>query len=168
MRRTRLRLIDAVSIRTIRKSANNVADLVRAASRRQLMFAAGTVLAGIAAYFAGYWATFGRYIESTDDAYVGGEVTTLSFKVAGLIETVAIVDNQSVKAGDLLLKLDDRDYRAQLARTEANIAARRAALANVDATRRMRVAMLEQAMADLAAAMAERARANTTSTATAR
>jgi membrane fusion protein, multidrug efflux system len=123
------------------------------------MFAGGTVLAGIAAYFAGYWATFGRYIESTDDAYVGGEVTTLSFKVAGLIETVAIVDNQSVKAGDLLLKLDDRDYRAQLARGEANIAARRAALANVDATRRMRVAMLEQAMADLAAAMAERARA---------
>jgi membrane fusion protein, multidrug efflux system len=123
------------------------------------MFAAGTVVTGIAAYFAGYWATIGRYIESTDDAYVGGEVTTLSFKVAGLIETVAIVDNQSVKAGDLLLKLDDRDYRAQLARAEANIAARRAALANVDATRRMRVAMLEQAMADLAAAMAERARA---------
>jgi hypothetical protein len=81
-----------------------------------------------------------EYILSTDEAYVGGEVTTLSFKVAGLIETVAIVDNQSVKAGDLLLKLDDRDYRAQLARAEANIAARQAALVNVDATRRMRVA----------------------------
>jgi membrane fusion protein, multidrug efflux system len=88
-----------------------------------------------------HWVTIGQYIESTDDAYVGGEVTTLSFKVAGLIETVAIVDNQSVKAGDLLLKLDDRDYRAQLARTEANIAARRAATANVDATRRMRVSL---------------------------
>jgi membrane fusion protein (multidrug efflux system) len=159
MRPANLRLFDALSIRTIGTSANNITDLVRAASRRQLMFAAGTVLTGIAAYFAGYWATIGRYIESTDDAYVGGEVTTLSFKVAGLIETVAIVDNQSVKAGDLLLKLDDRDYRAQLARAEANIAARRAALANVDATRRMRLAMLEQAMADLAAAMAERARA---------
>jgi multidrug resistance efflux pump len=159
MRRASLLLIDAGSIRTIGKSANNIADLVRMASRRQLMFAAGTFLVGGTAYFAGYWLTFGRYIESTDDAYVGGEVTTLSFKVAGLIETVAIVDNQSVKAGDLLLKLDDRDYRAQLARTEANIAARRAALANVDATRRMRLAMLEQAMADLAAAMAEGVRA---------
>jgi membrane fusion protein (multidrug efflux system) len=103
--------------------------------------------------------TIGRYIESTDDAYVGGEVTTLSFKVAGLIETVAIADNQSVKAGDLLLKLDDRDYRAQLARTEANIAARRAALVNVDATRRLRVSMLDQARADLTAAIAERTRA---------
>jgi membrane fusion protein, multidrug efflux system len=159
MRWAELRLIDAESVRAIGKSANNITDLVRTASRRQLVFAAGTVLVGISAYFAGYWVTIGRYIESTDDAYVGGEVTTLSFKVAGLIETVAIVDNQSVKAGDLLLKLDDRDYRAQLARTEANIAARRAALANVDATRRMRLAMLEQAMADLAAAMAERARA---------
>jgi membrane fusion protein (multidrug efflux system) len=133
--------------------------LIRTASRRQLLFAAGAVLIGIAACFVWYWVTIGQYIESTDDAYVGGEVTTLSFKVAGLIETVAIVDNQSVKAGDLLLKLDDRDYRAQLARTEANIAARRAALVNVDATRRMRVSMLDQARADLAAAMAERVRA---------
>jgi membrane fusion protein, multidrug efflux system len=159
MRRAKLKFFDAQSIRTIGKSANNIADLIRTASRRQLLFAAGTVLTGAAAWFAWYWLTIGRYIESTDDAYVGGEVTTLSFKVAGLIETVAIVDNQSVKAGDLLLKLDDRDYRAQLTRAEANIAARRAALVNMEATRRMRVAMLGQARADLAAAMAEQVRA---------
>jgi membrane fusion protein, multidrug efflux system len=159
MRRAKLKLFDAESIRTIGKSANNVVDLIRTASIRQLLFAAGAVLMGAALCFAWYWAAIGRYIASTDDAYVGGEVTTLSFKVAGLIETVAIVDNQSVKAGDLLLKLDDRDYRAQLARTEANIAARRAATANVDATRRMRVSVLDQARADLAFAMAERVRA---------
>jgi membrane fusion protein, multidrug efflux system len=141
------------------QSVHNITGLIRTASRRQLLFAAGAVLAGAAACFAWYWMTIGRYIESTDDAYVGGEVTTLSFKVAGLIETVAIVDNQSVKAGDLLLKLDDRDYRAQLTRAEANIAARRAALVNMEATRRMRVAMLGQARADLAAAMAEQVRA---------
>jgi membrane fusion protein, multidrug efflux system len=154
-----LRFVDAQHIRTIGKSPNHITDLIRATSRRQLLFAVGAVLIGTAACFVWYWVTIGQYIESTDDAYVGGEVTTLSFKVAGLIETVAIVDNQSVKAGDLLLKLDDRDYRAQLARTEANIAARRAALVNVDATRRMRVSMLDQARADLAAAMAERVRA---------
>jgi membrane fusion protein, multidrug efflux system len=159
MRQAILRFFDVQSIRTIGKSASNTTDLIRAASRRHLLLAAGGVLIGAAAWFACYWVRFGRYIESTDDAYVGGEVTTLSFKVAGLIETVAIVDHQSVKAGDLLLKLDDRDYRAQLARTEANIAARRAALANVEATRRMRVSMLDQARADLAAAMAEQVRA---------
>jgi hypothetical protein len=125
VRQASLRFVDAQHIRTIGKSANHITDLIRTASRRQLLFAAGAALIGTAACFVWYWVTIGRYIESTDDAYVGGEVTTLSFKVAGLIETVAIVDNQSVKAGDLLLKLDDRDYRAQLARTEANIAAPR-------------------------------------------
>ncbi len=140
------------------KSTNDITDLTRATARRRLLFAAGVVVAAGGAWFACYWVAFGRWIESTDDAYVGGEITTLSFKVAGVIETVAVADNQPVKAGDLLLKLDDREYRAQLARAEANVAARKAALANVDATRRMRVAMLEQAMADLAAAMAERAR----------
>jgi membrane fusion protein, multidrug efflux system len=159
MRQAKLQLIDAESIRTMGKSANAIADLIRTASRRQLLFAAGAVLAGGAICFTWYWVAIGRYIESTDDAYVGGEVTTLSFKVAGLIETVAIVDNQAVKAGRLLLKLDDRDYRAQLARTEANIAARQAALVNVDATRRMRASLLDQARADLAFAMAERVRA---------
>jgi membrane fusion protein, multidrug efflux system len=159
MRQASLRFGDAQHIRTIGKSANHITDLIRTASRRQLLIAADTVLIGTAACFVWHWVTIGQYIESTNDAYVGGEVTTLSFKIAGLIETVAIVDNQSVKAGDLLLKLDDRDYRAQLARTEANIAARRAALVNVDATRRMRVSMLEEARADLAAAMVERVRA---------
>jgi membrane fusion protein, multidrug efflux system len=160
MQQTNPIFFDAQSIQTIGKFAHNIADSMRTASpRRQLLFAAGAILIAAAAWFAWYWMTTGRYIESTDDAYVGGEVTTLSFKVAGLIETVAIVDHQSVKAGDLLLKLDDRDYRAHLTRTEANIAARRAALVNVDATRRMRVSMLGQARADLAAAMAERVRA---------
>jgi membrane fusion protein (multidrug efflux system) len=143
----------------IGKSACNIADLIRTASRRQLLFAAGTVLSGAAVWLAWCWVTIWRYIESTDNAYVEGEVTTLSFKVAGLIETVAIADNQSVHAGDLLLKLDDRDYRAQLDRAEANVAARRAAFVNVEATRRLRVAMLGQARADLAAAMAEKVRA---------
>ncbi len=145
MRQTNPIFFDARSIQTIGKFAYNIADSIRTASpRRQLLFAAGAILIAAAAWFAWYWMIIGRYIESTDDAYVGGEVTTLSFKVAGLIETVAIVDHQSVKAGDLLLKLDDRDYRAQLARAEANIAARRAALVNVEATRRMRVSMLGQ------------------------
>jgi len=72
-------------------------------------------------------ADHGPVQESTDDAYIGGEVTTLSAKVAGFIQTVTVADNQSVKTGDLLLKLEDRDYRAQLARAEASVAAQRRA-----------------------------------------
>ena len=73
---------------------------------------------GLAAACYGYrWWTVGRFIESTDDAYVGGEVTVIAPKVSGLIAEVAVTDNQATHAGDLLGKLDDRDYRAALAKT---------------------------------------------------
>jgi membrane fusion protein (multidrug efflux system) len=127
-------------------------------TNRLLLFAAGAAFACAVVGVAWYWASTGRFIESTDDAYVGGEVTTLSAKVAGFIEAVTVADNQSVKAGDLLLKLDDRDYRAQLARAEAGVAAQRATLANIEANRRMHRAVVEQASADVGGAAAELAR----------
>ena len=101
------------------------------------------------------WWTLGRFMETTDDAYVGGEVTTIASKVAGFIDTIAVTDNQEVKAGDLLVKLDDRDYRAQLARAEANVAAQEAALANREAARRLQTAVVEQTSAEIAATTAE-------------
>jgi membrane fusion protein (multidrug efflux system) len=127
-------------------------------TRRLLSLAAGAAFACAVVSVAWYWASTGRFIESTDDAYVGGEVTTLSAKVAGFIEAVLVADNQSVKAGDLLLKLDDRDYRARLARAEASVAAQRATLANIAANRRMHQAVVEQAAADVGGAAAELAR----------
>ena len=127
-------------------------------TNRLLLFVAGAALACAVVWVALYWASTGRFIESTDDAYVGGEVTTLSAKVAGFIEAVTVVDNQSVKAGDLLLKLEDRDYRAMLARAEASVAVQRATLANIDANRRMHQAVVEQASADVGGAAAELAR----------
>jgi membrane fusion protein (multidrug efflux system) len=113
----------------------------------------GLLIAG--AWYGYSWWTFGRFMESTDDAYVGGEVTTIASKVAGFIGTIAVTDNQAVKAGDLLVKLDDRDYRAQLARAEATVAAQEAALANREAARRLQTAVIEQASAEIAAAAAE-------------
>src|SRR5499433_4123349 len=95
--------------------------------------AVGLAVIAVASY--GYhWLTVGRFIESTDDAYVGGDITVIAPKVAGFIAEVAVTDNQAVHAGDLLVKLDDRDYRAVLARTVAAVAAQQAALANLDAT----------------------------------
>ena len=78
--------------------------------------------------------------------------------MAGSIERVPVVDNQSVKAGDLLVKIDDRDYRAQLAHAEASVAVQQATLANLDAKRRLQEAVIEQASADIAATTAELAR----------
>ena len=122
------------------------------------MIAAILVIAGAAAWYGWSWWTLGRFMESTDDAYVGGEVTTIASKVAGFIDTIAVTDNQQVKAGDLLVKLDDRDYRAQLTRADATVAAQDATLANREAARRLQNAVVEQARAEIAAATAEVAR----------
>jgi membrane fusion protein, multidrug efflux system len=110
------------------------------------------------AWYGYTWWTLGRFMETTDDAYVGGEVTTIASKVAGFIDIIAVTDNQEIKAGDLLVKLDDRDYRAQLARAEANVVAQEAAIANREAARRLQTAMVEQASAEIAATTAEVAR----------
>ena len=128
----------------------------RRRSRKQLGLAAAALLVGLGAAWYGYdWWTEGRFIESTDDAYVGGDVTVIAPKVAGLIAAVAVTDNQAVHAGDLLVKLDDRDYRAALAKAEAAVAGQQATLANLDANRRLQEAMVAQAEAELAATGAE-------------
>jgi len=122
--------------------------------RLALYCAIGLGAIAVAAY--GYhWVTVGRFIESTDDAYVGGDITVIAPKVAGFIDQVAVTDNQRVEAGDLLVKLDDRDYRAALARAEAAAEAQRATLANLDATRRLQSAVIAQARAGITAAEAE-------------
>src|SRR3989442_5391649 len=101
------------------------------------------------------WWSVGRFIESTDDAYVGGDVTVIAPKVAGFISKLFVGDNQQVHAGDLLLKLDDRDYLAAQAKAAASVALQQAAPSNLDATRHLPQAMVAQAQASIAVAEAE-------------
>src|SRR5208282_2231843 len=121
-------------------------DLRRAIRRLDLRrFAAFglALLIGLgAAWYGHQWWTVGRFIESTDDAYVGGDVTVIAPKVAGFIAEVAVTDNQAVHAGDLLVKLDDRDFRAALAKAAAAVAGRQADLANLDASRNLQNAVI--------------------------
>jgi membrane fusion protein (multidrug efflux system) len=112
------------------------------------------VLIGAAWFGHHYW-TVGRYIETTDDAYVGGDVTALAPKVGGLIARVAVGDNQAVRAGDLLVKIDDRDYRAALAKAQAAVAGDQAMLVNLDASRTLQLALIDEARADVASAIAQ-------------
>jgi membrane fusion protein (multidrug efflux system) len=127
--------------------------------RRAALLAGAALIGGTAAWYGWSWLTEGRFFQSTDDAYVGGEVTTLASKVPGFVQTVAIADNQPVKAGDLLIKIDDRDYRAQLDRAEASVDAQNAILANFAAKVRLQHAAIEQARAEVSAAAAELERA---------
>ncbi len=111
------------------------------------------LIVGIAtAKFTHDWWAVGRFIENTDDAYVGGDVTVIAPEVAGFISKLAVSDNQQVQAGDLLITLDGRDYRAALAKADAAVAIQRATLTNLDATRELQEAVVAQAQADITAA----------------
>jgi len=84
---------------------------------------------GVGVY--GYdWLANGRFIESTDDAYVGGNVTAIAPHVAGFVSQLAIEDNQHVRKGQLLVRLDDRDFRAAVDHAEAVVQAQQAALSD--------------------------------------
>lgn len=112
---------------------------------KTLKLAAGAVvLVGVLAYGAHWWTT-GRFIQDTDDAYVGGDVTVIGSKVAGYIQAVAVTDNQAVHQGDLLIRIDDRDYRAAAAKADAAVAAQEATLRNLDAVAALQQSVIHQA-----------------------
>ena len=123
---------------------------------RRLGLAALGLLAAVGiAWYGWNWWEVGRFIETTDDAYVGGNVTTLSPHVAGFVSQILVRDNQFVKAGQLVITLDDRDYKAALAHSEAVVQNQTAALANLHAKYALQQSMIEQAQAQLAEDQAE-------------
>jgi len=123
--------------------------------RRLFLALLGLIAAGGAAWYGSDWWTVGRFIETTDDAYVGGNVTTLSPHVAGFVSKILVGDNQFIKAGQLVITLDDRDYKAALAHAEAVVRNQTAALANLHAKYALQQSMIHQAEADLLAKKAD-------------
>jgi membrane fusion protein (multidrug efflux system) len=102
-----------------------------------------------------YWWTTGRFIESTDDAYVGGNVTPISPHIPGFVAEILISDNQRVDAGQVLVRLDDRDVRAVAEHAEAVLRQRTAMLASLRAKYALQQSAIEQASADLDAKTAQ-------------
>ena len=103
----------------------------------------------------------GKVEQKTDDAYVRGDLTPLSTKVAGIVRTVRVEDFQRVHKGDLIVELQDEDYRAQVDQASAGVAAARAAIENNRRQRELqdsRIAKaltgIDQAKAQIAAAEA--------------
>jgi membrane fusion protein (multidrug efflux system) len=107
-----------------------------------------------AAHFGYDYLTTGRYLETTDDAYVKADSTIIAPKVSGYIAQVLVGDNQPVEAGQLLARIDDRDYKAALDQVHADVAASEAAARNLDAQLALQQPMIEQGKADVAAAEA--------------
>src|SRR4051812_23094971 len=75
--------------------------------KKPLAVGAAALVLGALALYGAHWWSEGRFLEETDDAYVGGDITVVSAKVPGYIVKTAVTDNQAVHAGDLLVKLDD-------------------------------------------------------------
>src|SRR5258707_1326844 len=94
--------------------------------------AAVAVLAGAVWYGWDYW-TVGRFLVSTDDAYVKADNTTVAPKVSGYLHEVLVGDNERVKAGQVLARIDERDFRVALDQAKADVAAARAAIASKQA-----------------------------------
>ncbi|WP_426408501.1 HlyD family secretion protein [Bradyrhizobium ganzhouense] len=101
--------------------------------RRPVASAISAVLLA-AAIGGGYlYMDYAEHFESTDDAFIAARQYALAPKVSGYIAAVPITDNEHVAAGDVIARLDDRDYRVALAQAEAQVAAARASIENIDA-----------------------------------
>src|ERR1700751_3849115 len=98
----------------------------------------------------------GGHVEQvTDDAYIRGDLTPLSTKVPGLVREVKVNDYQQVHKGDLLVQLDDDDYKAQVAQAAAGVEAARAALENNRRQRQLQDSKIERALAGIDQAKAQ-------------
>src|SRR5689334_23574318 len=113
---------------------------------------AAVILFGI----AGGWNRWvGSGTQKTDDAILRADITPLSTRVSGTVVQVAVADYQRVKAGDLLVQLKDDDFKAQVAQSEAGVAAAQAALENNAKQKDLQNSRITQAQAGTQAASAE-------------
>jgi len=118
--------------------------------RRLLLAGAAVVaLAGAAHYGWDYW-TVGQYLVSTDDAYVKADNTTVAPKVSGYLHEVLVGDNEQVKAGQVLARIDPRDFAVALDQARADVAAARAAITSKQAQLDVQQATIEAAQATVA------------------
>lgn len=134
-----------------------MAELQTKKKKAPLIATAIFALCGLAG--GGYWYGYGQYFQSTDNAYLQGDITTISSKVGGYIETTLVKDNQKVKAGDLLATLDDRDFVAEKEKAEANLAVSAAAIKNLKAELKLQAIRIRQAESQTESAQADHERA---------
>ncbi len=127
----------------------------RARWRRRLLLAAGSVFLLAAGAYGVHWFLVGRYFQTTDDAYLQADSAVISPQIAGYITEVAVADNESVDAGQVLARIDDRDYRAELARCDADVASATADVHDAEAQVLQQSAKLTQGGAQIASASAQ-------------
>lgn len=115
-------------------------------------------LLGVAGWYGGnagyHWWTDGRFLVTTDDAYVAADITTLAAKASGYITEVTVAENTPVKTGDVIARIDDGDYRIALTQAENALAGNVATIARIDRQIAAAQAQVAQANAGVASANA--------------
>jgi membrane fusion protein, multidrug efflux system len=119
----------------------------RRPTRRMVLIVLGAAALIVGALWLVRWWTVGRFIESTDDAYLQADSVTVAPKVAGYVTKVFVGDNQVVKPGDPLVQLDARQYQVALDQARATIDARKADIARAQADIKQQQANIAQALA---------------------
>jgi membrane fusion protein, multidrug efflux system len=147
-----------MSTNPIESSVPEDAATRRKTSRRLLKLGVATLSLAAALSWGLHWYSAHRFHEKTEDAYVGGDLTVIAPKVAGHISELLVEDNQLVHTGDVLMRIDDRDFRAALAKADGTVAAQVAAVANLDAAASLQKATIASAAAQIDAASAETTR----------
>jgi membrane fusion protein, multidrug efflux system len=112
---------------------------------------------GLVFFLSSNWTTWAGESEQqkTDDAYLRADVTPLSTKAAGIVAAVEVSDYQAVKAGDLLVRLRDEDFREQVDQAEAAVRAAESTLVNNQRQKELQDARVQQAQTGISSAEAE-------------
>ena len=141
--------------------ARALKDAPRQPRKRRIALAAGLVAAlGIGGYYGTYWMTEGRYFVSTDDAYVRADLSAISAKISGIVMRVPIKDNIAVHAGDVLVQIDDRDYKIAVDAARNKLATEDATIERLKQQLIAQRAVIEQAKAQIASVKAGLVRAS--------
>jgi membrane fusion protein (multidrug efflux system) len=122
--------------------------------KRLLLGAVAAIVLAAGGWFGEHYVTVGRYLVSTDDAYVHADATTLAAKVAGYVSSVDVADNSFVHAGDVIAHIDDGDYSLALDAARDKVATQRATVARIGEQIPAARAQVEQARAQLVSAQA--------------
>ncbi len=109
---------------------------------------------GAGGTFGWDWWVIGRFIEKTDNAFIHADITAVSPKVGGYVSEVLMDDNVAVIAGDVLLRIEDSSFRAQVASARAELAEKQAAIINLEQRRTLQTAIIREAEAAVRSAEA--------------
>src|ERR1700684_1802472 len=123
-------------------------------NRRTLIAAAAAIAIIAGGAFGAEWWVNGRYVISTDDAYVRAHNTTLASKISGYVQNIPIEDNATIHAGDVIATIDDGDYRLAAAAAREKVAPQQATVDRIGQQVIAQNAAIDQAKAQMVSAQA--------------